>query len=205
MTDKAIWDGRHERTKWNVSFLLKSESQGPMSILHKELSKWKSLQTSVRMEIMKTKGIRILDKENNHVSVDLTDILMGVADGNELYWSILFIDAIGHLGKWGTIPDFEKRVNDSEKGLFMSWEDLNELSNLFEEIVDIIIIASPNSKNLKRYQDDEKMYQSCDIVIVKFDSSFWEVFSNNPKFIEGLSNKFNKVFPLQPNFQNFSV
>jgi len=150
--------------------------------------------------LMETKGIRILDKENNHVSVDLKDILVEI-DGEQFNWSMLYFDGMGHLGKWGTIPDFEEMVNESENGLFISWKDLNELANLFREIIDIIIIGCKDTKQLMRYEEDEKMYRSCDIVIVKFDSCFWEVFAYDQQLIKRFSKKFNKIKWLEPDFE----
>ena len=57
---------------------------------------------------MKTKGIRILDKINNTVSVELSDILHEIPDGDSFYWSILYLYATGNLGEEQSIPDFEK-------------------------------------------------------------------------------------------------
>lgn len=152
---------------------------------------------------MNTKGIRILDKEDNHVSVELKDILAEIDGGGKFYWSILFFGGLGNLEKRHmTIPEFMKNVNESKNGLNLTWEDLNQLASLFWEIIDIVIIGSKDAVNLHRYEDDEAMYQSCDIVIVKFDSSYWEVFSINAGLIDTLSKKFMKIKPLKPDFQN---
>ena len=46
------------------------------------------------------------------------------------------------------------------------------------------------------------MYENCDIVIEKLDSSFWEVFSKNTDLIKRLSSKFKHVKFLESDFQN---
>lgn len=150
---------------------------------------------------METQGIRILDTENNLVSVDLKDILIEI-DGSRLHWSILYFDGLGALQKWHSISAFELNVNKSEKGLFISWKDLNELANQLWEIIDIIIIGCKDEKLLLRYENDETMYRSCDIVIVKFDSCFWEVFSKDQQLIQKLSKKFKDIEWLDPDFNN---
>lgn len=148
---------------------------------------------------MKTKGIRILDTENHLVSVCLRDILEEI-DGVGYIWSILFFDGMGSLKNWNSLDDFEKEVNESARGLFINWKDLNELAGQFDEIIDILIIGSKDEEILMRYEDSEMMYRSCDFVINKFDSSYWEVFSNNPKFIQKISLKFKLIEWIKPDF-----
>ncbi len=149
--------------------------------------------------LLNTIGIRILDVENHLVSVYLKDILEEI-DGANYFWSILFFDGMGLLKNWNSLDDFENNVNKSEKGLFINWKDLNDLANQFDEIIDILIIGSKNQKVLVRYDDSEEMYKSCDFVINKFDSSYWEVFSNDQRFIQKFSEKFKKIKWLKPDF-----
>ncbi len=152
---------------------------------------------------METQGIRILDTENNLVSVSLRDILGEIDDvGERFMWSILFFDGMGSLKKWDSLDDFENKVNKSDRGLFITWKNLIELTDQFDEIIDILIIGNMNEKNLIRYENEEMMYRSCDFVINKFDSSYWEVFSIDPIFIKKLSRKFKKVEWVKPDFLN---
>lgn len=59
---------------------------------------------------MKTKGIRILDKKNNIVSVELLDILSEISEGNSFCWSILYLYATGHLSEHKSMPAFEEEI-----------------------------------------------------------------------------------------------
>jgi len=140
---------------------------------------------------MKTQGIRIKDlKENKVVAVKFPDILEEIPNGNSLYWSILYLDAMGRLGEGKSIPVFEKQINDSENGFFITWADLNLLSKKFHQIIDITLIGCKDEKLLGRYETDEELHQTCDIVIEMIDSSYWEVFSKDEDLIARLKAKF---------------
>lgn len=150
---------------------------------------------------MKTKGIRILDKKNNVVSVELLDILQEIRGGSSFHWSILYIYTTGDLGPGKSIPDLEKEIIESKNGMKLSWDDLIDLSNKLWEIIDITIIASKNSSMIKRYEDDQAMYEKCDIVIEMIDSGYWEIFSNDMKLIDRMQEKFKETEHLDTDFE----
>ncbi len=144
---------------------------------------------------MKIKGIRIFDKINGIVYTKLSDILKEVYNGNLLHWSILDLYGIGDLGTESSIPAFEEQIDSSPNGFFISWEDLNKLSNIIcdVDIFDILIIGCHDVNLLHRFKNDLEMQTTCDIIINKVDSGFWQVFSKDYKIIDNLSKKFKKV------------
>ncbi|MBA2726687.1 MAG: hypothetical protein H0U49_00740 [Parachlamydiaceae bacterium] len=154
---------------------------------------------------METKGIRILDKENRIVKINLSNILEEIKIGDQFEWSILYLHTTGDLGKGKSIPEFEEQIIKSEKGFFITWKEINDLSLKFWDLMDIIIIASRNKNLLLRYKDDQEMYQLCDIVIEKFDSCFWEVFSKDEKLINKLESKFKEVEFLDSDFKKYNA
>ncbi len=149
---------------------------------------------------MKTKGIRIKDKRNGIIYVQLPDILNEIYNGMLMNWSILFLDAVGDLGEGKSLPEFEQQIYNSEKGFFIKWDILNILSTQFTQIINIILIGCFDEKLLVRYKDDKEMYETCDIVIEMFDSSFWEVFSKDESMINRLAAKFKEVEFLESDF-----
>ncbi len=149
---------------------------------------------------MKIKGIRILDTVNKIVSVELPDILEEIIDGDLYYWSILFFYGSGHLGEGTSIPIFEQEAMESKNGKLIGWDDLKILANKLDEVRDILIIGSKNPKEISRYEDDQKMYESCGIVIEMIDSGFWEVFSKDETLIKKLAAKFNETKLLESDF-----
>lgn len=150
---------------------------------------------------MKAKGIRILDKKGKVVDVELPDILNEVKNGDLLNWSILYFYGVGHFGEGKSLLAFEENINNSEKGYFIKWSDLNELSNKLYDIYDIIIIGCKDKNSLLRYEKDQEMYEACDIVIEMCDSSFWEVFSKDHALIDRLAGKFKEIEFLETNFK----
>ncbi len=140
-----------------------------------------------------TYGIRITDSIGNVISVNLPDILNEIRDGNEFYWSILEIDYIGYRGENEPFPISEREIAKSDRGFFLSWEDLNTLARNFRQIIDLTLLGCLDKDRIKAYATDEEMYEACDIVIVMFDSSCWEVFTKDKSLIERWANKFKEV------------
>ncbi len=150
---------------------------------------------------MTVKGLRILDKNGRVISVELPDILEEIPNGNLLHWSILCLEAMGHLGEGKSIVVFEKQINHSEKGLFIDWNDLNILAKKFYQVIDITLIGCEDKNLLRRYENDQEMYETCDIVIEMIDSGRWEVFSKNEQLISKLASKFKETKFLEPDFE----
>lgn len=148
------------------------------------------------------KGIRILDKINRVVAVTLFDILQEVQNGELLHFALLYFYGRGHLGEGKSIPIFQEQVRKAPNGYFISWKDLIELSKKIDDLYGIVIIGCFDERLLHRYENDQKMYESCDLVIELIDSNFWEVFSNDESLIDKLALRFKKTEFLATNFQS---
>lgn len=146
---------------------------------------------------MKTYGVRISDTKNHIVTVRLPDILQEINNGDQFYWSILFLDIRGDLKE--AKPDFADSVSAMEKGFFFGWDELNNLANKCHQIIDITIIGCKDLNFIQQYEDDEETYNKCDIVIEMIDSSYWEVFSKDVNLINRLATKFKKIKYLESN------
>lgn len=150
----------------------------------------------------KTKGIRINDATpEGFLEPTLPDILAKINNGESFYWSILFLNASGHLGEGKSIVEFSHFINKSERGFFIGWGELNDLAKKFWQIIDILILACHDKQLIKRYENDQDMYETCDIVIELFDSCFWEVFSKNEQIINNFASKFNNIEFLESDFE----
>ena len=151
---------------------------------------------------MKTKGIRILDKNGHLVSVTLPDILQLIDNGNSYYWSILELEAIGYFDEGKSYLDLVKKIDDADRGLFITWDDLRALSTKFHQIVWISIIGSIDERHLHFYKTDQEMFKTCDIFIEMFDSSYWIVFSKNEQLINKITSNFKEIEFLESNYKS---
>ncbi len=151
---------------------------------------------------MITKGIRILDKKSNIVSVTLSEILNEIDNGDQYVWSIIDLYAMGDLGKDISITEFEDVIQSSPNGYFMSWRELISFSNKLNLLINILVIGSKNKYLLVYNRDYRVMYETCNIVIEMIDSAFWEVFSLDEHYIDRLALKFKDVEFLKSDFRN---
>ncbi len=151
---------------------------------------------------MNARGIRIWDKEDGAVSVRLFDILEEIKNGNLLHWSLLDLYAMGEFEE-KSLSDLEDQITESEKGLFINWQELNLLSHKLELIIQIVIIGCYNQDLLHRYENPKEMYETCDVVIDLVDSNFWEVSSKDLDLISRLAKKFLKTEFLQSDYQKY--
>lgn len=151
---------------------------------------------------MNSKGIRIEgEKKGRILSVALPDILEKIHNGNDLFWSIMFLEGIGNLGRDISMPVFEKQILESEKVFFIDWIDLVALAKKFHQIIWITIIGCKDRSFLRRYENDQDMFEACDIVIELIDSGYWEVFSKDMNLIGLLAAKFEGVEFLETDYE----
>lgn len=149
---------------------------------------------------MKNKGIRVYIKENGESDVLFPDIFQEVHNGDSLKWSILSLEGMGKM-EGMSIQTLEKEIDDSPNGLKLTWKALNELMVKLPQIIDMVLIGAKDEDNLKNYSDDQEMYETCDVVIVMFDSSYWEIFSKDESLIHNLASKFKNIKFLESDFQ----
>lgn len=150
---------------------------------------------------MEIKGIRILDKKNRIVAVELPDILEEIDNGPSFNWSILYIDALGEFVDRKSILYFTEEINKSKIGFYIKWDELNIVSKTLYEVIDILVIGCKDESNLHRYEEERKMYETCDIVIEMIDSNFWQVFSKDERLINRIATKFKDIKFLESDFE----
>jgi hypothetical protein len=95
----------------------------------------------------------------------------------------------------------EKKTNQLEKALLLTFESLLEISKKVFQEINVTIIACKTKENLHHYEEDQEMYETCDIVIEMIGGGFWEIFSKNIRLIDQLAKKFQAVEFLTTDFQ----
>jgi hypothetical protein len=121
------------------------------------------------------RSLKLHGSEREFLNINLYDILNALRIGRNLKWSVLAIQASGNL----EIPmqAFENQVNRSDRGLLIGWTELLKLSERFDQITNILLIGNKKAAALRRYDTEEEMRSSVDVVIELVDSSFWELHS----------------------------
>lgn len=142
---------------------------------------------------MRFRGIRISDGRGEVLGPTLRDILLEMEEEVSLHWCLLFIDGTPAKGQGEFLENYRPQVNASPNGIIVSWQELLTLSDKFFQMFETIILGCKKQETLHRYQDDQEMYNSCDVVIELVDCAFWEVYAKKPKIIRRLQSKFKEI------------
>lgn len=146
---------------------------------------------------MKIQGIRILDKKDKILIPTLSDILDEIGNSSSLYWCILGVD--GTINQTQCVSFFElvNKINNSAEGKVVSFQELINISNAFYQMFEARVLGSKDIGHLKRYSNEGKMYETCNIVIDLIDCVCWEVFAKDKEIIERLAKRFKQINYLQ--------
>lgn len=149
---------------------------------------------------MQTKGIGISDiKEGKCVS--LTEILENIMNANRFYWALLWLDVTPLKEEGKSILELQEKINQSKNGFICTFDSLIEISKKIFQEINLTIISCKKKENLRRYKEDQDMYETCDIVIEMIDGGFWEVFAKDETLISRLATKFKEIEFLKPDFE----
>ncbi|MFI5344286.1 MAG: hypothetical protein ACHQUC_08710 [Chlamydiales bacterium] len=149
---------------------------------------------------MKTKGIEIFVNRNGETGVGFPDILREIRNGESFYWSILFLDAWYHEAEGNSIHVFDKDINESQSGFIMKWEELESFAPKLFNLLEIVVIGCKDESLLRRYDDDQEMYETSDIAIQLIDGWYWEVFSKDEDLIDCLASKYKEINFIESDF-----
>ena len=70
----------------------------------------------------------------------------------------------------------------------LDWKELFELSNRFNQIIEVLIIGDHDSANLHRYSTDVEMHKKCNYTLELVDSSYWIVTSKDENSIRRMES-----------------
>lgn len=144
---------------------------------------------------MTATGIKILDK-SDHISPTLADILEEVENGEMYNWVILTVDGVLNQGYDAQELGIDEKINDSENGMRIAWDQLVLFSDVFYQMWEVIVLGSKNPDYLRYKGREKSIYTTCDFVLELVDCSYWEVFSKDSGFLERLKSKFQDTEPL---------
>lgn len=126
---------------------------------------------------------KIILKGNNEdiLSITLYDILIQITDIESYQWKLIWLE--------GSAPalnmkELEYAVNRSVNGFLIDGRELVRISQLFEQLIDVIVIGDKNRNNLQKSDNDDEMKARCEFFIELVDSSYWEIATTNACFIK---------------------
>jgi hypothetical protein len=138
---------------------------------------------------MKNIGIRLTTDEKEILYTVLSvdrDFL------NKLKWKLMFLE--GTYNDREVLP-LETQVNSSEYGVALSYQQVKELSNRVNDLWNLLLVGQFEKNNVVRKGDeDAEIFDSSDVVIEYFDSSYWTITSSNIVFIESVKREIRQAF-----------
>jgi hypothetical protein len=138
--------------------------------------------------------IEIRDRdERGFLDVDLNQVLSHLRkEGPSLSWSILYLYAVGDLGEGFGMLDLEEKIQASPEGVTLQWETIFDLSHKFRDIYDLILVGyhDPHIPKLGPEDSRSNLYENCEIVVERDDSSLWRIFARDNDVVDRLRNSF---------------
>ncbi|MCH9634485.1 MAG: hypothetical protein S4CHLAM7_12370 [Chlamydiae bacterium] len=139
------------------------------------------------------KRIEIRDLANNFL-IDLPDILRIVPNREKFYWGLLpLYDPMGVYGDAQNISIAIQNQISEKKFALINWEDLEVLAQGVRQFIDFTLIGCKDPKALKSYKTRDEIVRNCDIVIIMFDTCWWEISCLDKKLIKKFINEFKQV------------
>lgn len=121
------------------------------------------------------------------LSINLIDLLQVVPEqDHKLVWAILDLEATGDISEvWAAgIVDLETQVINSP--VIFDWQDLVKLSNSFEQVSNLTLVACLNAADIPAVDFD--IYNSdCEFVFELIDSTVWSVFARHEDRLDAFS------------------
>ncbi len=126
----------------------------------------------------------------NSKLIHLRDIVSLIKDGVQYSWAVLDFSALNYTGDAQPIAHHLATSIYKEKKINISWEEIKILAEGVFQFVDLVLIGCKDPKKLKPYQSDDEMFASCEIVIIMFDTSCWEISCKDKLLMSRFVDKF---------------
>jgi hypothetical protein len=138
--------------------------------------------------------IEIRDKNEPGIpDANLSQVLgLLTREGPSLSWSILDLYAVGDLGEGFGMLDLEEKIQASPEGVALPWEIIFDLSHKFRDIYDLVLVGyhDPYVPKLGPDNPMSHLYENCEIVIERFDSTYWRIFARDDDVVDKLKKSF---------------
>ena len=125
--------------------------------------------------------------------IHLHDVVEQINCGEDFFWAVLEFYAENYPGDVQPIAHHLTSNIHKEKIIRVPWKEVQVLAKGVGQFIDLVLIGSKDPKKLKPYEDENEMFRECDLVIIMFDTTWWEISSKEPAqmnlFIEKFKNE----------------
>lgn len=143
------------------------------------------------------KALRITASNNSVPQLSVLDMLRMVKRGDSYHWALLELDGMGEL-PWDRIEKETARP----QGMHVPYESLTELLSPLWDVWDCILVGSYEVGVLHKYSTSLEMFEACDIVLWRFDSSYWDVSMKDPAMLQRLTEALERSGGYEIRFVN---
>lgn len=126
--------------------------------------------------------VEIRDGTNGpHISLEAIARLLE-PEARHCKWRLLYLQGVAN----GRVLDrdvieLEAEVHRSSAGLSLAWSDVTELAKAFTDLWDIVLVGSVSDASVTRAETRAVMYEKCDFVVERIDSTEWLIFSRHER------------------------
>lgn len=109
---------------------------------------------------------------------------------SKLNWRLLFIHGTYHDDQM--LP-LEKQAYEAEYGVSISFLEVKKLLSRINDLKDLLMLGNiDNNTFVRKSDEDDLIFNSTDVIIELFDSSYWTIAANKTEFIEKVTTELNR-------------
>ena len=113
-------------------------------------------------------------------SLGLCDILNAVSNiAPGVTCSLLELEARGRLRGDRSVVEFEQQIASSPEGVRLTWPEFTRLAEDLDDVINLLAVGS-EVPGRTAGRDPRKLAEVHDIVLERFDSTYWRVYFRRP-------------------------
>lgn len=129
---------------------------------------------------METYKIEIYGEDENQIQ-RMEEVITPIKDIQDYFWKILWIDGESETEEYSV---FElQEVIDQQDGIFVEYEQLENLCFKMENVTEALIIGDRKENNLHVNIEDENLYNN-EVVFEFVKDSHWQILTSDINIVD---------------------
>ena len=129
---------------------------------------------------METYKIEIYGEDENQIQ-RMEEVIAPIKDIQDYFWKILWIDGESETEEYSV---FElQEVIDQQDGIFVEYEQLENLCFKMENVTEALIIGDRKENNLHVNIEDENLYNN-EVVFEFVKDSHWQILTSDINIVD---------------------